>query len=108
MSELNKDKLIELNGDFHELSDKGFCDSEFKDTAHGEYTWSETEVGQTDEQECVFGNKDGYEGGTAQRTCLAPHSWSNYTGEACITRVTYDIRQLAEVIIIFSIVYYCV
>lgn len=93
MALINKELLIII----YKFSVEGYCDSELMVTAHGEYIWREIEVGQTDEQECVYGNKDGFEGGTAQRTCFGHHMWGNYTGEACITKVTADFRRLAAV-----------
>ena len=78
-------------------TEDGFCNFEVEETSHGTYMWNETMVGQTDEQTCVFGTKDGYEGGKATRSCMSRDTWSVYDGEACVTEVTARIRRIAEV-----------
>lgn len=77
--------------------ENGFCNFEVQETDHGIYNWNETMVGHTDEQTCVFGTKVGFDTGKATRSCMSHDVWSDYDGDACISEITYRIRQIAEV-----------
>lgn len=74
----------------------GFCDSEVEDTDHGKYTWNETQVGTTDEQECTYGNKEEDSNGKATRYCGST-GWMDYDGSACISRASYELLLLSKV-----------
>ena len=80
------------------FTENGFCDHEVSNTSHGKYTWNETIAGETDKQTCVFGTKDGFEGGKAERFCISHDMWGVYDGSACVTEVTYRIGNIAEVL----------
>lgn len=79
------------------FTENGFCSSEIINTTHGKYMWNETTAGETDEQTCLFGTKDGLEGGKAKRFCMLHDMWDVYDGSACVTEVTYRIQKIAEV-----------
>jgi len=55
--------------------ENGFCDHEVSNTSDGKYTWNETRAVETDKQICVFGTKDGFEGGKAERFCISHYMW---------------------------------
>ena len=62
----------------------------------GNYTWSETEVGESDEQDCFYGAVE--EGtGKATRRCVERNNWGKYDGNTCLTRHAYELRLLAAV-----------
>ena len=78
----------------------GFCDIELQvETAHGTYTWEETEVGQNSSSPCEFGPETGVEESMARvtRECGEPLVWKEYYGGYCITEITHRIRLLGNV-----------
>ena len=96
-------------------SDYGFCDRELENTDHGEYTWNETYVGNTDQQKCVFGPKDGFpEIVFATRACIHHEQWMEYDSTACLSERTYRLRRLSKVnrdiVYIFTVhyIFHCV
>ena len=75
----------------------GFCDYEEQETVHGFYAWNETEVGETDMQQCVFGTRpDIGAGGRARRMCIAHRTWRDYDGGDCITELTFELQRLVS------------
>ena len=80
-------------------AEDGFCEYEQEITEHGTFIWNETPVGETDEQECQYGNDKGIpEGSKATRYC-APEGWMMYSGYACLPKATFILIQLAMVCI---------
>ena len=77
-------------------TDDGFCDYEVENNAHGVYMWRETQVGDTDNQICVFGTKEGFDGRMATRYC-AMDGWMVYNSAACTSRASYELMQLQMV-----------
>lgn len=68
-------------------------------TIHGNYTWSETVVGENSTSDCQFGPEDGVdiEMAGVTRECHGPHMWEEYYGGYCITEVTAKFRALGNV-----------
>ena len=78
----------------------GFCDHiSNESTLHGNYTWTETEVGKNSSSKCEFGPEAGIEESMAvvTRPCVGPHNWADYYGGYCITEVTSIFQMLGNV-----------
>jgi hypothetical protein len=96
--ELSTQLMPFVVADSSAFSDDGFCNRENEKTDHGRYTWSETQVGETDKQICVNGPKDEYDpDGRASRYCKGHLDWMTYSGAECVSDATARLRQLEMV-----------
>ena len=80
---------------FCQASNEGFSNAKANiDPPYGVYNWSETEVGMSDTNVCIYNTAE--ELGIARR-CANPGQWDVYYGGQCITRNSFLIQTLIEV-----------
>ena len=78
------------------VSNEGFCDAETNtDTPHGVYNWSETEVGMSDTNVCVYNTTEGLR--MARRHCASPKQLDVYYGRQCISQNALLLQELIDV-----------